>query len=106
MILVGQERERQRVLCLERLVTLRPLPADAQHHSVLVLDDCELVAEAARLRRTSWRVVARVEEKNDTFAAKIGQRDRIPVLVRERELGRRVANLQRLHAAISFRRPS
>ena len=94
MVFVGEQREGERVLVLERLVALLALATDAKHDRVLVLNHRELVAESTGLRCAAGCVVAGVEEDNDSLATEIRKRDGIAVFIGHGELGGGVAGFQ------------
>src|SRR5206468_3306773 len=90
---VGEQDERQVVPGGELLVRRRGVGADADHLGASVLEVLVLVAEGACFLRAAGRVVLRVEVEDDRLpAAVVAQPHRAAARVREREVGRRVAN--------------
>src|SRR5436309_3119107 len=90
---VGEQDERQVVPGGELLVRRRGVGADADHLGAGVLEVLVLVAEGACFLRAAGRVVLRVEVEDDRLpAAVVAQPHRAAARVREREVGRRVAN--------------
>src|SRR5262249_14685069 len=88
---VAEQRERERVLVLERLVVRRRVERDTEQDRVLLRELLASITEAASLDRSTGRVGLGVEPEHDRLAAVVGEFVHLAGLVRRREVGRRPA---------------
>merc|ERR1719182_579363 len=99
VFLVREQSKGEAVLHLELLVRLLAAVGDAHHHRAERLKLCHGVAEGVRLLGAARRAVVGVEEEHHLLAEDWRlqrlEAHRGAVLVLEREVGRRVAHLQR-----------
>ncbi len=93
MVGIGQQREGQAVLRLERSVRGGVVRRDADDDRALGLEVGVRVAEPARLLRSAGGVVLGVEVEDDRPPSEVGEPDSLAGVVLELDLGRRIAFL-------------
>jgi hypothetical protein len=94
MIFIGDEDEGQVVLGLELGMALGSIWADPDDDGVAFLNGFMIVTEAAGLLRSARGIVFAVEIHHHALAAQAGEFHRLPVLIRQGEVGSRAANFE------------
>jgi len=93
VVLVGQQREAERVLVMEALQLGRRVGIDAEHRRARGGRVGAMVAHAAGLRGAAGRLGLGVEVHDHRLPAEVGQPHRPPVLVGQLEVGREFSRL-------------
>lgn len=101
---IGEEREGQAVFSDEILMNPPRVGADAEQLKIGGAEVGKLVAEVANFRRAGGSVVCRIEKQDDLFAAKIGEPNRLAILILNLEIGGKIAFFEMKHESVWLKR--